>query len=190
LRANVLRAAALLSPCPSHHSPSSRKQDGSGYPDGLKGDQIPLTARILQVTDIYDALSTDRPYRKALPAEKAFAIMRDEVKRGWWMVLSWLSLRPSSIRLIATRWFDAQMTPNVRAHTRWLRQKRLIILGFVAAASLLLLVGWDSYRDTLRVAEAAAAQKTQLRGWRLAFPIRCPARRRRNWAARFPPDRR
>jgi putative two-component system response regulator len=63
-----------------HHE----KQDGSGYPDGLKGDQIPLTARILQITDIYDALTTDRPYRKALSAEKAFAIMRGEVKRGWW----------------------------------------------------------------------------------------------------------
>jgi putative two-component system response regulator len=64
----------------SHHE----KQDGSGYPDGLKGEQVPLTARILQVTDIYDALTTDRPYRKALSAEKAFAIMREEVKRGWW----------------------------------------------------------------------------------------------------------
>lgn len=63
-----------------HHE----KQDGSGYPDGLKGDQVPLTARILQITDIYDALTTDRPYRKALSAEKAFAIMREEVKRGWW----------------------------------------------------------------------------------------------------------
>jgi len=63
-----------------HHE----KWNGSGYPDGLKGDQIPLTARILQITDIYDALTTDRPYRKALSQEKAFAIMREEVKRGWW----------------------------------------------------------------------------------------------------------
>ena len=63
-----------------HHE----KQDGSGYPDGLKGAQVPLTARILQITDIYDALTTDRPYRKALPSEKAFAILREEVKRGWW----------------------------------------------------------------------------------------------------------
>jgi putative two-component system response regulator len=63
-----------------HHE----KWDGSGYPDGLKGEQIPLTARILQITDIYDALTTDRPYRKALSPEKAFAIMREEVKRGWW----------------------------------------------------------------------------------------------------------
>jgi putative two-component system response regulator len=50
----------------------------------MKGDQIPLTARILQITDIYDALTTDRPYRKALSTEKAIAIMREEVKRGWW----------------------------------------------------------------------------------------------------------
>src|ERR1700681_2811099 len=64
----------------SHHE----KQDGSGYPDGLRGQQVPLTARILQITDIYDALTTDRPYRKALSADKAFAIMREEVKRGWW----------------------------------------------------------------------------------------------------------
>ncbi len=64
----------------SHHE----KQDGSGYPDGLKREQVPLTARILQITDIYDALTTDRPYRKALPAAKAFEIMREEAKRGWW----------------------------------------------------------------------------------------------------------
>ncbi len=64
----------------SHHE----KQDGSGYPDGLKGEQVPLTARILQITDIYDALTTDRPYRKALSSEKAFEIMREEAKRGWW----------------------------------------------------------------------------------------------------------
>jgi putative two-component system response regulator len=63
-----------------HHE----KRDGSGYPDGLKGERIPLTARILQITDIYDALSTDRPYRKALPREEALAIMREEAKRGWW----------------------------------------------------------------------------------------------------------
>jgi putative two-component system response regulator len=64
----------------SHHE----RQDGSGYPDGLKGEQVPLTARILQVTDIYDALTTDRPYRKALTVAKAFEIMREEAKRGWW----------------------------------------------------------------------------------------------------------
>jgi putative two-component system response regulator len=76
-----LRSFRNVLPIIRHHH---EKQDGSGYPDGLKGDKVPLTARILQITDIYDALTTDRPYRKALPAEKAFAIMREEVKRGWW----------------------------------------------------------------------------------------------------------
>jgi putative two-component system response regulator len=76
-----LRSFRHVLPIIRHHH---EKRDGSGYPDGLKGEQIPLTARILQVTDIYDALTTDRPYRKALPVEKALAILREEVKRGWW----------------------------------------------------------------------------------------------------------
>ena len=64
----------------SHHE----KQDGSGYPDHLKGEEIPLTARILQTVDIYDSLTTDRPYRKALSQEKAIEIMWEETRRGWW----------------------------------------------------------------------------------------------------------
>src|SRR6266404_5611031 len=76
-----LRSFRHVLPIIRHHH---EKQDGSGYPDGLTSEQIPLTARILQVTDIFDALTTDRPYRKALPPAKAFAIMREEVKRGWW----------------------------------------------------------------------------------------------------------
>jgi putative two-component system response regulator len=76
-----LRSFRNVLPIIRHHH---EKQDGSGYPDGLKGDQVPLTARILQVTDVYDALTTDRPYRKALSREQAFKIIMDEVKRGWW----------------------------------------------------------------------------------------------------------
>jgi putative two-component system response regulator len=76
-----LRSFRQVLPIIRHHH---EKQDGSGYPDGLKGEQIPLTARVLQVTDIYDALTTDRPYRKALPLDKALSIMREEAKRGWW----------------------------------------------------------------------------------------------------------
>jgi putative two-component system response regulator len=63
-----------------HHE----KLDGSGYPDGLKGEDIPMTARILQTVDVYDALTTDRPYRKALSSQEALSIMRSEVKKGWW----------------------------------------------------------------------------------------------------------
>lgn len=57
--------------------------DGSGYPDGLRNDRIPLTARILQTVDIYDALTTNRPYRQAFSSEQALAVMHREAKRGW-----------------------------------------------------------------------------------------------------------
>lgn len=76
-----LRSFRTVLPIIRHHH---EKQDGSGYPDGLKGEQVPLTARILQVTDVYDALTTDRPYRKAVSPQQAFAMIREEVKRGWW----------------------------------------------------------------------------------------------------------
>jgi putative two-component system response regulator len=62
----------------SHHE----KMDGSGYPDGRKGDEIPLVARIVGVVDIFDALTSDRPYRKAMGQEKAFEIMLEEAGKG------------------------------------------------------------------------------------------------------------
>jgi putative two-component system response regulator len=63
-----------------HHE----KQNGTGYPDHLKGEEIPLTARILQTVDIYDSLTTDRPYRKALEQARAMEILWEETRRGWW----------------------------------------------------------------------------------------------------------
>ena len=51
--------------------------DGSGYPRGLKGDQIPLSARIFSVVDIWDALLTDRPYRKAWPRDKVLEYIKE-----------------------------------------------------------------------------------------------------------------
>ncbi|HEY6393101.1 MAG TPA: HD domain-containing phosphohydrolase [Bryobacteraceae bacterium] len=63
----------------NHHE----RWDGSGYPDGLAGEEIPLLARILQVADIYDALITERPYKPALSTQEAFAVMEEEVRRGW-----------------------------------------------------------------------------------------------------------
>ena len=54
-----------------HHE----RVDGSGYPDGLKGDEIPLFARIVAVADIYDALTSDRPYRKALSPSEALSLL-------------------------------------------------------------------------------------------------------------------
>ena len=76
-----LRSFRNVLPIIRHHH---ERWDGSGYPDGLKGEAIPLTARILQITDVYDALTTDRPYRGALPVSEALAIMHAEASRGWW----------------------------------------------------------------------------------------------------------
>ena len=50
--------------------------DGSGYPDGLKGEQIPLLGRIVSVADAFDAMTTDRPYSKAMTFEAALARLR------------------------------------------------------------------------------------------------------------------
>ncbi len=61
-----------------HHE----KLDGSGYPEGLRGESIPVGAKIMAVVDIYDALVTDRPYRKGMPKEKARDILRQEADQG------------------------------------------------------------------------------------------------------------
>ncbi len=76
-----LKSFRLVLPIIRHHH---EKFDGSGYPDGLKGDKIPLTARILQITDVYDALTTIRPYKRALLVSEALAVMAEEVAKGWW----------------------------------------------------------------------------------------------------------
>ncbi|CCK81957.1 diguanylate cyclase [Desulfobacula toluolica] len=61
-----------------HHE----KIDGSGYPDGIKGDDISILARIIAIVDIFDALNTDRPYRKGMSREKTFKILREEANKG------------------------------------------------------------------------------------------------------------
>ncbi|OGW99672.1 MAG: hypothetical protein A3I73_03880 [Omnitrophica bacterium RIFCSPLOWO2_02_FULL_45_16] len=63
-----LRSMSKLSSVVRHHH---EMYDGTGYPNGLKGEEIPLAARILTVADIYDAITTDRPYRKAMSREEA-----------------------------------------------------------------------------------------------------------------------
>jgi putative two-component system response regulator len=75
-----LRSLARVRPIVRWHH---ERLDGSGYPDGLRGDAIPLLAQITGVVDVYDALTTHRPYRPALSIGDACAILRDEVARGW-----------------------------------------------------------------------------------------------------------
>lgn len=63
-----------------HHE----RYDGSGYPDALKGDQIPLKGQITAVADAYDAMTSDRPYRKGFAQELAVKIFEDEIASGQW----------------------------------------------------------------------------------------------------------
>jgi putative two-component system response regulator len=76
-----LKSFRPVLPIIRHHH---EKRNGSGYPDGKSGEDIPLTARILQLADVYDALTTNRPYRTAVSSEEALQIMDDEAKLGWW----------------------------------------------------------------------------------------------------------
>ena len=70
----ILRPALDIPYC--HHE----KWDGTGYPRGLKGEQIPLAARIFAVVDVWDALLSDRPYRPAWSETKALAYIRENAK--------------------------------------------------------------------------------------------------------------
>ncbi|MDX2270817.1 MAG: response regulator [Cyanobacteriota bacterium] len=75
-----LRTMQDVLPIIRHHH---ERWDGSGYPDRLQEDEIPLLARIFQVIDIYDALTSQRPYKKAFTVEEAVAILREETRKGW-----------------------------------------------------------------------------------------------------------
>jgi putative two-component system response regulator len=72
--------APILPLIRSHHE----KLNGSGYPDGLKGDEIPLLVRVLAIADVYDTLRSDRAYRGAFGHAQAIDILQEEVARGWW----------------------------------------------------------------------------------------------------------
>ena len=76
-----LKSFRLVLPIIRHHH---EKLDGSGYPDGLRGEAVPITARVLQIVDVFDALTTDRPYKKAFSLSDALQTMKEEVAKGWW----------------------------------------------------------------------------------------------------------
>lgn len=73
---NMREASSIIR---SHHE----RWDGGGYPDALKGEAIPLLARVFQLVDIHDALSFERPYKAALPAPEVARILAEETARGW-----------------------------------------------------------------------------------------------------------
>lgn len=71
---------AVLPIIRSHHE----RLDGSGYPGGLAGADVPFLAQVFQVVDVFDALTNDRPYRKALSTEAGLQVLQGEAARGWW----------------------------------------------------------------------------------------------------------
>jgi len=76
-----LRGFRPVAPIIRHHH---ERFDGSGYPDGLAGEDIPLLARVFQVADAFDALTAERPYRAALSPRDALALLQKETARGLW----------------------------------------------------------------------------------------------------------
>jgi putative two-component system response regulator len=76
----ALRSLERVRPIVRHHH---ERWDGSGYPDGLAGDDIPLLAQIVSVVDVFDALTSDRPYRKAMSTAAAYEMLIFEAEAGW-----------------------------------------------------------------------------------------------------------
>jgi HD-GYP domain-containing protein (c-di-GMP phosphodiesterase class II) len=111
MRSHTVRGAGILAGIPglaavlpivrSHHE----RWDGRGYPDGLAGQAIPLLARLVALADAFDAMTSDRPYRKAMPLDRAFA----EIAAGAGgqfdpcCATAWLSLRPCLEELLQQR---------------------------------------------------------------------------------------
>ena len=75
-----LQSMRRVRPVVRHHH---ERLDGTGYPDGLRHDEIPLLAQIVGVVDVYDALTSVRPYKPAWSPARAYAALREEVAKGW-----------------------------------------------------------------------------------------------------------
>ncbi|BAY29210.1 response regulator receiver modulated metal dependent phosphohydrolase [Nostoc carneum NIES-2107] len=75
-----LRSMWGVIPIIRHHH---ERWDGSGYPDGLKGEEIPYLAQVFQIIDIYDALTSERPYKRSFTSEEALTVMLEETDLGW-----------------------------------------------------------------------------------------------------------
>jgi putative two-component system response regulator len=75
-----LRSLGKVRPIVRHHH---ERLDGSGYPDGLRSTEVPLLAQIVGIVDVFDALTSERPYRGARPREEGLEVLAGEAKKGW-----------------------------------------------------------------------------------------------------------
>jgi putative two-component system response regulator len=75
-----LKSLKNVRPIVRHHH---ERLDGSGYPDGLRSGAVPLLAQIVGLVDVYDALTSERPYRQPLPRQRAYEVIGDEARLGW-----------------------------------------------------------------------------------------------------------
>ena len=80
---NLLMNINFLSEVVPYITYQTERVDGTGKPEGLKGQSIPLGSRIIAVADAYSAMTSDRPYRKAMTSDKALEIMTSEVNKKW-----------------------------------------------------------------------------------------------------------
>ena len=88
----------------THHE----KYDGSGYPRGLRGDEIPLVGRIVAIADVFDALTSKRPYKKAWTEQEALDFLREQKGRHFDPVLVDLFIgQMDAVRLVQPRWAEA-----------------------------------------------------------------------------------
>lgn len=123
MRAHPEKSEQIISPLASvpffrsvmpgvrHHH---ERMDGAGYPDGVMGEKIPLTARIILISDTFDAMTTTRPYRKGLSYEVAY----------------------KELKLFAGRQFDTDLVKVfLRAHPKWGKLEEEITEEFIAAQS-------------------------------------------------------
>ena len=79
----ILRAAPALEAVAPLVRSSHERWDGGGYPDGLRADSIPRSAALLAIVDSYDAMTSNRPYRKGLPHERAVGILQGGAGDQW-----------------------------------------------------------------------------------------------------------
>jgi putative two-component system response regulator len=109
-----LRSLRRVRPIVRYHH---ERLDGSGYPEGLRGEQIPLLAQIMSVVDVFDALTTARQYKPALSYEQAYDELRAEAGRGW--------RNPEIVELVVTLGMAGRLQVNSDQTPRLTTRRRL-----------------------------------------------------------------